>query len=111
MQANLDYDFSFTGRFNWRWSPSFVTKTNVQLADMQAVCSFEHEYNGADFNASLKMMNPSILDGGLTGIYVGSYLQSITPRLALGMEGVWQRAAMNRAPELVISYAARYKGS
>lgn len=55
-------------------------------------------------------MNPSVLDGALTGIYIGSYLQSITPRLALGLEAVYQRPAANLGPESMLSYAARYKG-
>jgi mitochondrial import receptor subunit TOM40 len=72
--------------------------------------SIEQDYQGADFTASAKAMNPSILEGGVTGIFVGDYLQSITPRLALGLNAVWQRAAMNQGPETMISYAARYKG-
>lgn len=55
-------------------------------------------------------MNPSVLDGSLTGIVIGSYLQSITPRVSLGAEGVWQRQALNARPETAISYCGRYKG-
>jgi len=55
-------------------------------------------------------MNPSILDGPLTGIYIGSYMQSITPRLALGLEAIYQRPAANMGPESVVSYAGRYRG-
>jgi mitochondrial import receptor subunit TOM40 len=72
--------------------------------------SIEQDYQGADFTASAKAMNPSILEGGVTGIFVGDYLQSITPRLALGLNAVWQRAAINQGPETMISYAAKYKG-
>ncbi len=102
-----------SGRANYRWTPSFVTKTSAQIAPggSQSMVSIENDYSGADFSASLKAMNPSVLDDGLTGIYVGSYLQSITPRLALGLEGVWQRAGMKQGPELLLSYAAKYKGN
>lgn len=55
-------------------------------------------------------MNPSILDGTLTGIFIASYLQSITPRVSLGAEGVWQRQAINARPETALSYCGRYKG-
>lgn len=54
-------------------------------------------------------MNPNLLDGGLTGIFIGDYLQSITPSLSLGLNAMWQRAAMNQGPETMVSYAARYK--
>ena len=110
-QGNIDNDFSLMGRFNWRWSPALTSKTNVQLAPgNQSMVTVEQDYTGADFTASAKAMNPSILEGGLTGIFVGDYLQSITPRLALGLNAVWQRAAMNQGPETLVSYAARYKG-
>jgi len=113
MQGNVDNDGQLNTRFNYRWTPQLVTKTQIQIApgQTQAMAQFDNEYTGADFTASLKTVNPSIIDGGLTGIFIGSYLQSITPSLALGLEGVWQRTAVNQGPETAISYCARYKGS
>lgn len=72
--------------------------------------SFENDYAGNDFTAQIKAMNPSILDGSLTGIFIGSYMQSITPRLSLGLESVYQRPAASMGPETMISYAGRYRG-
>ena len=71
--------------------------------------SIENDYQGSDFTANLKAINPSILEGGLTGIFVGDYLQSITPKFALGVSAMWQRAAMNQGPETLVSYGAKYK--
>ena len=71
--------------------------------------SIEQDYAGSDFTASLKSINPSIIEGGLTGMFIGSYLQSITPRVSLGIEGVWQRPGLDMGPEAALSYAARYK--
>jgi mitochondrial import receptor subunit TOM40 len=71
----------------------------------------ENEYTGEDFSASVKALSPSIMEGGLTGIVIGSYLQSITPRLSLGLEGVWQRPALNNKPETALSYCGRYRGT
>ena len=110
-QASIDNDFSLQGRFHWRWNSALVTKTSLQLqrgAD-QAMLSIENDYQGSDFTANLKAINPSILEGGLTGIFVGDYLQSITPKFALGVSAMWQRAAMNQGPETLVSYGARYK--
>lgn len=73
------------------------------------MAQFEHEYTGNDFSASLKMLNPSYLEGGLTGIFIGSYLQSVTPKLALGLETLWQRPALTQGPECAVSYFGRYK--
>ena len=69
----------------------------------------DNEYLGSDFTASVKTLNPSVLEGGLTGIFIGSYLQSITPALALGIEGVWQRQGMQAGPDSGVNYFARYK--
>jgi mitochondrial import receptor subunit TOM40 len=71
----------------------------------------ENEYTGEDFTASVKALSPSIMEGGLTGIFIGSYLQSVTKSLALGVEGVWQRPSLSAKPETAISYAARYRGT
>lgn len=73
--------------------------------------TLENDWTGEDFSASLKAMNPSLLEGGLSGIFIGSYLQSVTPRLSLGLEGVWQRAGAGQGPDVVLSYAGRYRGS
>lgn len=75
------------------------------------MAQIEHEYSGDDFSASLKMLNPSYLDGGLTGICIGSYLQSVTPKLALGLEALWQRPSLTQGPECAVSYCARYKSN
>jgi mitochondrial import receptor subunit TOM40 len=73
--------------------------------------SLEQDYRGDDFVAQLKSINPSILEGGLTGMFIGSYMQSITPKLALGLEGVLQRPGGGMGPEAALSYAARYKSN
>ncbi len=73
------------------------------------MASFEHEYTGSDFTASLKMLNPSYMEGGLTGIFIGSYMQAVTKKLSLGMEGMWQRAATSQPPDALVSYCAKYK--
>ncbi|EXJ80366.1 mitochondrial import receptor subunit TOM40 [Capronia coronata CBS 617.96] len=113
MQAAYSSDKSLTAWGNLRWSPRFVTKTQTSIdpRQAQAMVQFENEYTGEDFSASLKTISPSVLEGGLTGIVIGSYLQSVTPRIALGLEGVWQRAALNAKPETAMSYCARYKGT
>ncbi|KAJ5936478.1 Mitochondrial import receptor subunit tom40 [Penicillium verhagenii] len=66
--------------------------------------------NMPPYNFSTMPSTPSTLEGGLTGIFVGSYLQSITPGLALGFEAIWQRQGMNARPETALSYCAKYKG-
>ncbi|KIV85169.1 hypothetical protein PV11_00899 [Exophiala sideris] len=113
MQAAYSSDKSLTAWGNLRWTPQFVTKTQTSIDPRQAqtMIQIDNEYTGDDFSASVKAISPSILDGGLTGIFIGSYLQSLTPRLSVGLEGVWQRAALNSKPETAVSYCARYRGT
>ena len=111
MQGTIDNEGQLMARCNYKWTDSFITKTQTQIAPGQGMLQVENEYVGRDFTASVKSINPSALDGGLTGIYVGQYLQSITRGLALGLEAVWQRQAMSAPPESVVSYFAKYKGS
>lgn len=112
MQANLDNDKSMMARFNWRWSDALVTKTMAQFQPGptgQSMVSIENDYTGSDFTASIKALNPSVLEGGLTGMVTGEYLQSITKRLSLGLSALWQRQGLNQGPEMMLTYAARYK--
>ncbi|OQO14474.1 hypothetical protein B0A48_01352 [Cryoendolithus antarcticus] len=115
-QAQLDSDLSLSARFNQRLTQSLIFKTQVQIQPASnagpggAQLSFEQDYTGADFSASLKSINPSILEGGLTGMFIGSYLQAVTPRLALGLEGVLQRPGGGMGPEAALSYAGKYRG-
>lgn len=113
LQGNIDNDGQLIARANYRWSSSFVTKSNVQIASGpgQAMLSVDNDYAGKDFTMSLKSINPSFIEGGLTGVFVGSYLQSLTPSLSVGLEAMWQRVALNTGPETAISYCAKYKGS
>ncbi|WPG99161.1 Hypothetical protein R9X50_00197200 [Acrodontium crateriforme] len=115
-QAQLDSDASFSARFNTRLAQALTFKTALQIQPPSGMSpggtqlSLEQDYTGADFTAQLKSINPSILDGTLTGMFIGSYLQSVTPRLSLGLEGVWQKPDALGGPDAAISYAARYKG-
>jgi mitochondrial import receptor subunit TOM40 len=111
LQGSLDNDFQFSGRFNYRWTPSLVSKSSAQLTGQGNMISLENDYTGSDFSASLKAVNPSLLDGGITGMIMASYLQSVTPRLSLGLDAFWSRPASAYPPELNVSYAARYKAA
>lgn len=91
LQGTIDNDGNLATRFSYRTSPSSITRANFSIApggNGQDMAQFEHEYTGRDFTAHLKAYNPSFLEGGLTGIFIGNYFQSVTPKLALGLEAV-----------------------
>jgi mitochondrial import receptor subunit TOM40 len=112
MQGNIGSDGGLSAVANYRWNPALVSKANMQIMSgaAQGILEIDNDYTGADFSASFKAINPSILDGGVTGIFIGNYLQSVTPGLALGLEAMWQRAGLDARPETAISYCARYRG-
>lgn len=74
----------------------------------------EHDYLGSDYSVNIKTLNPSPLDG--SGAYIGNYLQSITRKLALGVETLYQTGpaplpGMPPVSETSTSYLAKYTGS
>ena len=68
----------------------------------------EHDYSGLVYTLKSKAINPSVLDG--FSIYAGSYLQSVTKNLALGIETLYQRAAHDQT-KMSSSYLAKLMGS
>ena len=90
MQGAYSSDRSLTAWGNLRLTPKLVMKTQTQIDPKQGqtVFQLDNEYTGDDFSASVKALSPSVMEGGLTGIVIGSYLQSLTPRLSVGLEGV-----------------------
>lgn len=112
MQGNIGSDGALAAVGNYRWTPGFITKTNMQImgGGSQGLIQIDNDYTGADFSASIKALNPSIIEGGLTGIFIGNYLQSVTPSLSLGLEALWQRPSLTTRPETALSYCAKYKG-
>ncbi|TFK29948.1 hypothetical protein FA15DRAFT_663259 [Coprinopsis marcescibilis] len=107
LQGGVDHEGSVNGRFNHGWTPNSVTKVNAQLSQQVGhnMIQAEHEYTGTDFAISAKTLNPWPLD--LTGIYVGSYLQSFTKNLALGVETYLQRPTPDES-ETSTSYLLKY---
>jgi mitochondrial import receptor subunit TOM40 len=99
------------GRFNYGWSGSDVSKIQAQISATPAspsIVQLEHDRHGRDYTLSLKAYNPSPVD--LTGIYSASYLQSVSPNLALGLDCVLQRPIPNVA-EAALSYLAKWSGA
>ncbi|KAJ6630815.1 eukaryotic porin-domain-containing protein [Mycena sp. CBHHK59/15] len=110
LQGGVDHDGNVSGRFNYGWAGSTVTKLQAQLSSQVGhnMIQLEHDYQGQDFSLNAKAMNPSPTD--LTGIYVGSYLQSITKNIALGFESIYQRPTPD-VSEFSTSYLAKITGT
>jgi mitochondrial import receptor subunit TOM40 len=67
----------------------------------------EHDRTGRDYSLNLKAYNPGVVDG--TGVFMASYLQALTKRLAVGSEVIYQRPN-TEIEEANMSYMAKYVG-
>jgi len=109
LQGSVDHEGSLNARFNHGWNTSNVTKVQTQLSKIaDSLIHLEHDYQGLDFSANVKALNPSPSD--LTGVYIGSYLQSITKNLAVGFETLYQRPTPRDNP-IATSYLAKLTGT
>lgn len=106
-QGNVDTDLSLSGRLNYGWLPASILKATVQIAKGQpAMVQLEQDVQGPDFSFNFKALNPLVIDG-VSGVFVGSLLQLVSSRLALGLETIYQQQA--GAPgEAAVLYMARY---
>lgn len=73
-----------------------------------SMLQMEHEYAGSDYSINLKAMNPNPME--FTGLYVASYLQSVTSKLAIGSEVVLQRPTPDME-ETAMSLVGKYTGN
>ncbi|KAH3667872.1 hypothetical protein WICMUC_005150 [Wickerhamomyces mucosus] len=111
-QGNIDNDFSLSGRLNYSWDKSNISKATLQISKGQpTMLQLEQDYQANDFSINLKALNPSFLeDGKFSGVAVGSILQSITPKLAVGVETVYS-AQPSLPGDAAVSYVARYNNT
>ncbi|TEB31238.1 hypothetical protein FA13DRAFT_1754758 [Coprinellus micaceus] len=109
-QGGVDHEGNVNGRFNHGWSANNVTKVQAQFSQQAGhnMIQVEQDYQGTDYNVNLKTINPWPAD--FTGIYVGSYLQSLTKNLALGFETYHSRPTPDDS-ETATSYLAKYTSS
>ncbi|ODV83516.1 hypothetical protein CANARDRAFT_29955 [[Candida] arabinofermentans NRRL YB-2248] len=109
IQGTLDNDLSLTGRLNHAWDKHITSKVTLQLAQSQpAMCQLEHDYQSNDFSLNLKALNPNLLDDSFQGVAVVSLLQSITPKLSLGIETVYSALQKGIPGDSAMSLVGRY---
>jgi mitochondrial import receptor subunit TOM40 len=133
LHGTIDTDGNLQARANYLWTPSFVTKIQAQVSTAaydhfdiltdhcaalfnilqllstpgHSVLQLEQDYQGADYSLNVKTVNPSPVDS--TGIFILSYLQSVTQRVALGTEIVYQRMTPE-IEETLKQFVVKYTG-
>ncbi|KAL7751419.1 translocase of outer mitochondrial membrane [Sorochytrium milnesiophthora] len=107
MHGQVDSEGNMNGRMSYALSKELLAKCNLQMGSEpgHSMLQVEGDYTGEDFHFNLKALNPSPLDG--TGIFMASYLQSVSSSLALGVEGLLQRP-MEDMEESGLSFVAKY---
>jgi len=110
LQGSVDHDGNVNARLNQGWTPNHITKVQGQFSYQAGhnLIQVDHDYLGRDYSLNAKAVNPWPTD--LTGVYIGSYFQSITKNLAVGVESVYQHPTPDVA-ELAFSYLAKLTGS
>ncbi|KIJ57686.1 hypothetical protein HYDPIDRAFT_163894, partial [Hydnomerulius pinastri MD-312] len=110
LQGSVDHEGNVNARLNQGWTETCITKMQAQLSQQagNSMLQLEHDYQGQDYSLNAKAVNPSPTD--LSGIYIGSYFQSVTKNLALGFETLYQRQSPEMS-ELATSYVAKYTSS
>lgn len=94
-------------QFNERLRTKFV----AQVQSSKFVASqMSADYRGKDFTSSLTLANIDLI--GESGVAVGHYLQSVTPRLALGAELAYQYGAQVPGGQIaILSVAGKYRAA
>ncbi|CDS14361.1 hypothetical protein LRAMOSA06530 [Lichtheimia ramosa] len=110
IQGTMDNDTNLNAVVRHMWSMNSLTKIMAQLTHMpgHSMLQMEHEYAGSDYSINLKAMNPNPME--FTGLYVASYLQSVTSKLAIGSEVVLQRPTPDME-ETAMSLVGKYTGN
>jgi mitochondrial import receptor subunit TOM40 len=108
--GNIDHEGGLQGRgtytaFGDKLALKFVT--HMGTLPGQSMNQVEADYKGLDYGLNAKVVNPS--QSG-TGIFVFSYLQSVSKNLALGIEAAHQKHSPTESGETHLGFVGRYSG-
>jgi len=97
LQGGVDHEGNVNARANYYWNTRGTnsTKIQAQLSQVtgQNMIQLEQDYQGCDYSANLKALNPLPTD--FSGVYIGKYLQSVTNNLAFGVETLYQKRILS----------------
>eukprot|EP00160_Parvularia_atlantis_P018052 Unigene6480_Nuclearia_a/m.19950 Unigene6480_Nuclearia_a/g.19950 ORF Unigene6480_Nuclearia_a/g.19950 Unigene6480_Nuclearia_a/m.19950 type:complete len:301 (-) Unigene6480_Nuclearia_a:27-929(-) len=85
IMGETDANFNLNGRFSSMVTEHLTCKGITQMNANGKAFIGEVEYSAGDQSTNFKLINPNLFEG--TGVCTLSYLQSVTRRLVLGVEG------------------------
>jgi mitochondrial import receptor subunit TOM40 len=106
--GDIDASGNLTARVIHWVRPNVLAKLTYQGqvgSRDQDVAMAEFDFRGADYTAAVKVQNPDIVNEG--GTWIAQYMQSITKKLALGGELIYQYQMGLQQCDL--NFAGRYK--
>uniref|UniRef100_A0A069DSL0 Putative mitochondrial import receptor subunit tom40 isoform 1 n=1 Tax=Panstrongylus megistus TaxID=65343 RepID=A0A069DSL0_9HEMI len=94
-----------------RFTENLIARFQAQVQSSKFTASqFIVDYKGRNYTTSFTVCNPDII--GVSGVFVGHYLQSVSKNLDLGAELAYQRSPQLPGSQIAVtSLAARYTGS
>jgi len=98
--------WNLNARANHHVNDDLLLKASAQMTANGNQYLAEAEYTKNDFSANAKFVNPNILDRA--GVFVFSYLQSVTRRLVLGVEAMTVFAPGFRPATTGLTFVSRY---
>ncbi|CAI2171111.1 2418_t:CDS:2 [Funneliformis geosporum] len=100
---------NLTARMNYAWNANNITKLQAHISPSpgHSMLQLEQDYQGSDYSINCKTINPSPVEN--TGIFILSYFQSVTQKIALGVENVYQKPTPD-IEETTRSLVAKYTG-
>ncbi|CAG8613845.1 6482_t:CDS:2 [Funneliformis mosseae] len=109
LHGSIDTEGNLTARMNYAWDANNITKLQAHISPSpgHSMLQLEQDYQGSDYSINCKTINPSPVEN--TGIFILSYFQSVTQKLALGVENVYQKPTPD-IEETTRSLVAKYTG-
>ncbi|RHZ45168.1 hypothetical protein Glove_688g31 [Diversispora epigaea] len=109
LHGTIDTDGTLTARTNYAWNANNLTKIQAHISSSpgHSMLQLEQDYQGSDYSINYKTINPWPVEN--TGIFFLSYIQSVTQKLALGVETVYQKPTSD-IEECTQSLVAKYTG-
>jgi mitochondrial import receptor subunit TOM40 len=110
LQGSMDSDWNTNATIKHMWTPRDSTKLQASLTSTpgHSMLQVEQDRHGSDYSLNGKLVNPNPLEN--TGIFLASYLQSVTRDLSIGSEILVQRPTPDME-ETATSFVAKYTQS
>jgi len=107
LHGEIDSAGNLSSRVHQNLTDNLALKFNAQLTKRGNSVILDTEYAGHDFTANAKAVNLDVTSG--KGVFILDYIQSVTPKLALGVETLIHNSPA--ALDSGLTFVSRYNGN